>query len=392
MARKKRGEPPRTRLQAVREQLGHTQAHVVRYFLTRGPQIGVTVASASALPIMISRWENGHVEVAELGYQRLFRELYGRSNEELGFPRETFNQSAEELRDRLFVAKNIDAGMLDLFQRQVNDLRSSDHRFGALVVLDQLNSLVRQIEDVKVFSVSTHLRQRLATILTDARTLAGWTALDRGSQMQAWQYHEDAKVSAREADSPSLLAHAAAQQAVILLDIGENDAAVELLEYARHVAEHRAPSLLRSWLAAAHGEGLAAVGHRDASLRAFDDAKSLLPTNPADPELAFLLLNDGQLVRWRGNALLRLGDADAITQLEAAVRDFVNPQRSAVRGLTNTYVDLAFAYAAAGDSKGAVEFAQNARQLAKRIGSDRQRQRLAKLELPTPRGPGTARG
>ncbi|MDX3663952.1 hypothetical protein PV646_42270 [Streptomyces sp. ID05-26A] len=390
MTKRKRGEPPRTRLQAVREELGHTQDHVVRYFLTRGPQIGVTVASVSALPIMISRWENGHVEVAELGYQRLFRELYGRSNEELGFPPETFNQSAEELRDRLFVAKNIDAGMLDLFQRQVNDLRSSDHRFGALVVLDQLNSLVRQIEDVKVFSVSTHLRQRLATILTDARTLAGWTALDRGSQMQSWQYHEDAKISAREADSPSQLAHAAAQQAVILLDIGEADAAVELLEYARYVAEHRAPSLLRSWLAAAHGEGLAAAGQRDQSLRAFDDASSLLPTNPADPELAFLLLNDGQLIRWRGNALLRLGDADAITQLEAAVRDFANPQRSAVRGLTNTYVDLAFAYAAAGDSKGAVELAQKARQLAKRIGSDRQRQRLAKLELPGPRGPGIA--
>ncbi|MFS8100271.1 tetratricopeptide repeat protein [Lentzea alba] len=387
---RKRGEPPRTRLQAVREELGHTQDYVVRYFLTRGPQIGVAVAAASALPIMISRWENGHVEVVEPGYQRLFREIYGRSNEELGFPSEAINQSAEELRDRLVVARNIDAATLDLFQRQVNDLRSSDHRFGALVVLDQLNSLVRQIEAVKVFSVSTRLRQRLAAILTDARTLAGWTALDRGSQLQAWQYHEDAKVSAREADSPYLLAHAAAQQAVILLDIGEADAAVELLEYARYVAENRAPSLLRSWLAAAHGEGLAAAGQRNASLRAYDDASSLLPTNPIDPEMPFLLLNEGQLTRWRGNALLRLGDPDAITQLEAAVRDFVNPQRSAVRGLTNTYVDLAFAYAAAGDSRGALEYAQKARQLAKRIGSDRQRQRLANLELPSPRGPGVA--
>jgi len=184
-----------------------------------------------------------------------------------------------------------------------------------------------------------------------ARTLAGWTALDRGSQLQAWQYHEDAKVSAREADSPYLLAHAAAQQAVILLDIGEADAAVELLEYARYVAENRAPSLLRSWLAAAHGEGLAAAGQRDESFRAFDVASSLLPTNPADPAMPFLLLNEGQLTRWRGNALLRLGDPDAITQLEASVRDLANPEWSAVRGLTNTYVDLAFAYAAAGNTK-----------------------------------------
>lgn len=386
MTRRKHGEPPRTRLQAVREELGHTQDHVARYFLKRGPQIGVAVASASALGIMISRWENGHVEVTEPGYQRLFREVYGRSNEELGFPPEVTSQSAEELRDRLVVARNIDTATLDLFQRQVNDLRSSDRRFGAQVVLDQLNNLVRQIEDVRVFSVSSKHRERLAAILTDARTLAGWTALDRGSQLQAWQYHEDAKVSAREADSPQLLAHAAAQQAVILLDIGEPTAAVEVLEYARYVAENRTPSLLQSWLAAAHGEGLAAAGHRDASLRAFDDASSLLPTNPVDPEMPFLLLNDGQLVRWRGNALLRLGDPDAITQLEAAVADLVRPERSAVRGLTNTYVDLAFAYAAAGDGRGALEYARKARQLATRIGSDRQRQRLANLELPLPRG------
>ncbi|SEP91435.1 tetratricopeptide repeat protein [Lentzea albida] len=336
--------------------------------------------------IMMSRWENGHVEVTDPGYQRLFREFYGRTNEELGFPPEVEHQSAEELRERLIVARSIDRGTLDMFQRQVNDLRSSDHKFGAVVVLDQLNSLVRQIEEYRTFSVSSRHRERLAAILTDARTLAGWTALDRGSQLQAWQYHEDAKVSAREADSPQLLAHAAAQQAVILLDIGQPAEAVELLEYARYVAENRAPSLLRSWLAAAHGEGLAADGQRDAALRAFDDASSLLPTNPVDPEMPFLLLNEGQLVRWRGSSLLRLGDQDAINQLEAAVRDLATPGLNAVRGQTNLYVDLAFAYAAAGDSRGALDYARKARQLASRIKSDRQQRRLANLELPVPRG------
>jgi tetratricopeptide (TPR) repeat protein len=335
---------------------------------------------------MISRWENGHVEVTDPGYRRLFREFYGRTNEELGFPTDLTSDSAEELRDRLVIARSIDRDTLDLFQRQVNDLRNSDQRFGAVVVLDQLNALVRQIESVRTFSVSVQHRERLAATLTDARTLAGWTALDRGSQVQAWHYHEDAKVSAREADSPHLLAHAAAQQAVILLDIGEPAAAVELLEYARYVAENRAPSLLQTWLAAAHGEGLAAAGRRDESLRAFDDASSLLPTNPVDPEMPFLLLNDGHLARWRGSALLRLGDQDTISQLEAAARHLDSSARSAVRGQTGMYVDLAFAYAAAGDSRGALEYAQKARQLASRIGSDRQRQRLATLELPGPRG------
>ncbi|MFC5053556.1 hypothetical protein [Saccharothrix xinjiangensis] len=221
---------------------------MIHFFNTRGQALGLTVASESALSVMLSRWENGRVEVTDPGYQRLFREFYGRTNEELGFPPEPQNESAEELRDRLIVARSIDSATLDLFQSQVNNLRSSDQHFGAIVVLDQLNNLVRQMESVRTFSVSQQHRERLAATLTDARTLAGWTALDRGSQLQAWQYHEDARVSAREADSPFLLAHATAQQAVILLDIGEPAAAVELLKYARDVAENRAPPLLRTWL------------------------------------------------------------------------------------------------------------------------------------------------
>ncbi|WP_256335092.1 tetratricopeptide repeat protein [Lentzea albidocapillata] len=354
----------------------------MRFFLKRGPLIGVSVASESSLPIMLSRWENGGVEVTEPGYRKLFREFYGRANEELGFPPELESESVEELRNRLVVARSVDRDTLDMFQRQVNDLRSSDQRFGAVVVLDQLNQLVRQMESIRSFSVSTRHRQQLARTLTDARTLAGWTALDRGSQLQAWQYHEDAKVSAMEADSPQLLAHAAAQQAVILLDMGEPVLAVELLEFARGVAEKRVPPLLGAWLAAAHGEGLAAAGRHDESLRAFDEAQVMLPANPVDPEMPFLLLNDGQLTRWRGSALVRLGNPDSINQLESEVKDLESPDNWAIRGQTNMYVDLAFAYAAAGDSKGALKYARLARQLASRIGSERQRQRLVNLELP----------
>lgn len=392
MARRRPGDPPLTRLQAVREESGRTQEQVVRFFRKRGPRIGMAVASESALAVMLSRWENGRVEVTDPGYRKLFREFYGRTNEELGFPPDPLSDAVEELRDRLVVARSIGRDTLNLFQRQVNDLRNSDQQFGALVVLDQLNILIRQMEDIRGFSVSSQHRERLAAILTDARTLAGWTALDRGSQLQAWQYHEDAKVSAREADSPYLLAHAAAQQSVILLDIGEPASAVELLEYARDVAENRAPSLLRTWLAAAHGEGLAAAGRRGESLRAFDEAQMLLPSNPVDPEMPFLLLNEGHLARWRGSALVRLGDQDAINNLEAAARELDASPSSTIRGQTGMYADLAFAYAAAGDSKGAMEYARKAKQLASRIGSDRQRQRLANLELPAGGGTGIARG
>lgn len=388
MARSQRGGPPATKLQAVRVQQGRSQDQVIRLVIMRASLLNIAVASESSLKVMLSRWENGHDQVTEPGYRRLFREIYGRTNEELGFPSEVLNEGAAELRDRLIVARSIDGETLDLFQQQVNMIRGSDKRFGAIAALDQLSSLIKHMEEVHAFSVNAKHRKRLAAILTDARTLAGWNALDRGSQLQAWKYHEDAKVSAGEAGAPHLLAHAAAQQAVILLDLGDATGAVELLEYARSVAENKVPAVLQSWLAAAHGEGLAAAGRRNEALRAFDQADEWLPADPVDPEMPFLLLNSGQLARWRGNGLTKLGEQEAIEQLEAAARELESPngtairEGSAIRGLNWLYVDLAFAYSAAGDREAAIAYAQRARRLASQIGSDRQRQRLESLILP----------
>ncbi|WP_016697531.1 hypothetical protein [Actinoalloteichus spitiensis] len=373
---------PPSKLRAVRREQGRTQESVIRLLTGRAHRLNIAVASESALRVMLSRWENGHDQVTNPDYQRLFREIYGRSNEELGFPAAPVNEATEELRERLSLARNLDTSTLELFQRQINDLRSADLKFGALTVLDQLDAQVRQMEKLRGFSVSSEHRRRLSAILTDARTLAGWTALDRGSALRAWSYHEDAKVTAREAEAPHLLAHAAAQQAVILIDLGEIGQAVELMAYAREVAAGNVAPLLSSWLAAAHGEGLAAAGRRDDALRAFDQAAELLPADPVDPQLPFLLLNSGHLARWRGSALLRLGDQDTINHLESAVRELDTGSRT-VRGHTGMLVDLAYAYAAAGDRESALRHAREAKRLASQIGSDRQRQRLAALELPS---------
>jgi tetratricopeptide (TPR) repeat protein len=219
----------------------------------------------------------------------------------------------------------------------------------------------------------------LAVVLTEAAALAGWEALDRNNITQAWSLHETAKSAAREAGSPILLAHATAQQAFILIDLGETSAAVEQLADARRLADDIAPSLLRAWLAAAHGEGLAATGERDAALRAFDAAGVLLPADPADAALPFLFLGGAHLDRWRGHALSRLGEPDAIDQLGHAL-----PRLPADfnRARTGMLVDLAFAYAAAGDRDAALDYKRQARRLAVQIKSDRQLRRLGGLILP----------
>ncbi|UKD59325.1 tetratricopeptide repeat protein [Amycolatopsis sp. FU40] len=367
-----------TRLQAVRRTLGYKADDVIKMLLRRADSLAVPVMSATSLKTKLSRWENGREAVSQ-PYRRLFRDVYGRTNEELGFPDEETNDEAEELVSRLALARSVDAETVEIFKRQVDQARHVDRRFGGVALLDQLRSNIGQLQSLLNFSTMHGQREALAGVLTEASALAGWEALDRNAIRQAWEHHETAKAAAREAGSPILLAHSTAQQAFILIDLGEIEPAVGQLGEARAIAERTAPPVLRAWMAAAHGEGLAAAGQRDDALRAFDSADTHLPTDPVDPALPFLFLGGAHLDRWRGHALSRLGEADAIQQLADALPrlppDFI-------RAKTGMLVDLAFAHAAAGNRDAALDHARQARRLAAQIRSDRQLRRLSGLILP----------
>lgn len=369
-----------TKLQEVRRTLGYSSNAVISLLLQRAEALNYAVMSPASLKTKLSRWENGHEQVGLPEYHRLFRDIYGRTNEELGFPPESGEDEREELLAQITIARSVDAGTVELFKQQVEQARHVDRQFGGVTVLDQLRSNILQIERLLGYSTMRGQREALAGVLTEASALAGWEALDRNAIRQAWEHHERAKTAAREANSPVLLAHSTAQQAFILIDLGQFDLAVEQLSQARAIAQDNAPVLLRAWLAAAHGEGLAAAGQRDLALRAFDTADGLLPNDPVDPSLPYLFLAGAHLDRWRGHTLSRLGEPDAIEQITHAL-----PRLPAefIRSRASMLVDLAYAYAASGDRDAAVEHARQAKRLAMQIKSDRQLGRLNRLILPT---------
>jgi tetratricopeptide (TPR) repeat protein len=367
-----------TPLQAVRRQLGYKADEVITMVLQRAHSFDIPVMTRTSLKTKLSVWENGHERVSE-PYQRLFREIYGRTNAELGFPPEDEDTDAEELRSRLALARSVDAETVAAFRRQVDNARHVDRRFGGVTLLDQLRHHIEQVENLLGYSTVNGHREALAGALTEASTLAGWEALDRSALGQAWNHYERAKTAARESGSPGLLAHATAEQAFVLIDLGETVAAAEQLGHARALAEQAASPLLRAWLAAAHGEGLAAIGERDDALRTFDAADTLLPENPQDPALPFIFLGGSHLDRWRGNALSKLGEPDAIEQLTDVL---ARVPGEFTRAKLGTLVDLAFAHAAAGDRDAAQHYARQARRVASQIKSDRQLRRLGKLILP----------
>jgi tetratricopeptide (TPR) repeat protein len=226
------------------------------------------------------------------------------------------------------------------------------------------------------------IRRPLAAVLADAAALAAWQALDVGAINRAWTYHETARYAALEARDPVLLAHAMAQQAFVLVDIGELLAAQELVAEAWREAGRQLPSRFQAWLHAAEAEVAAASGEQEQTARSFDRAATSLPSNDeaVDPDMPFIVLNEAHLARWHGNALARLGVHDAVSELYKALNDGGTASDRAAASLR---CDLAQALSKQGNYAEARIHAVEARRLARRSGSVRQRRRIDRLASQT---------
>ncbi|MGH2887804.1 MAG: tetratricopeptide repeat protein, partial [Solirubrobacteraceae bacterium] len=199
-----------TSLQAVRRHLGYTAAQVIDLLTRRADALNLPIANTASLKTKLSRWENGKEQPSEI-YRRLFREIYGRTNAELGFPDEPEEDpEAAELRSRFAVARTVDHGTVEVFRYQVDYARHIDRRFGALTQLDQLRTQIDQVHQLLTYRTGPQ-RTALARVLVEASTLAGWQALDRAAVGQAWTHYERAKAAAREVESSALLVHATAE-------------------------------------------------------------------------------------------------------------------------------------------------------------------------------------
>lgn len=377
-----RGRPARTLLeQLIRTERGETYEEFVAYAeeYARRNRLRGTLSLRHLLRLASGRKTDG----SSLAKPRpatvdLLERIFGVSIGELLAPprNETSDRATVELRQRLNASRHVDLAVIGLLREQLDGLRRLDRQMGAIVAYGEVREKAEQVRQLHAYSLTPNVRAALAGVLSELGALAGWEALDQYDIGRSWEHHQLAKQAARESDAPGLLAHTIAQQAFVLSELGEIWSAVEQLAEARILVKRTAPRLLRAWLAAAHGEGLAVAGRRDDALRAFDAAGALLPADPVDPTLPFLFLESVHLDRWRGHALARLGDVEAVGVLTGAL-ERLDP--TFTRAETSLRVDLAVALTATGEHSGARAHADRAERLAVEIGSVRQQRRMRAL-------------
>jgi hypothetical protein len=268
------------------------------------------------------------------------------------------------LQRELQAASSADRQVAFLFSAQVETMRQLDRRLGAETLLPQLDAQIAQMEKLLKFGTVPAAREALAAVLTEAATLAGWQALDLGRYQHSWDLHETAKAAARESGVPALVAHAMAQQAYVLLDLGRSAEAVAQVRYAREQAGRSLPPLMESWLFAAEAEALAAAQNDAACRRQMDRAEAVRPNDPADPALPFLFLADAHLDRWRGNCLATLGADEALEGLTTALSSM--DLNGFTRAEAGTRCDLAVVLARRGERDEARQQALRAQELGAR--------------------------
>lgn len=368
-------------LRSARTARGWSQERLVREIEQYARKNVTDVASTASLRVYVSEWENGKRTLSDR-YAGILRKLLGVTDAELrgavSAPVAASVDGYDELLSRIDAAGSVGESMVQAFNDQTELLRTMDRQRGAAGLVDQMTGHLAALEDALNFAVLPSARRPVALALAGASTLAAWQAIDSGAVERAWRHYELAKRAARDAEAPMYLAHAMAEQAYVLCEAGRPALGVDLVRDARRTVGQSGSARLRAWLHAAEAEMCAYAGMPDDSRRALDAALATIPAGPEDrdPDMLSIFLNGTHLARWQGNVLAMLGDSDAVTSLYRALED-MDP--SFVRARAGLHTDLAHAHLTRAEYDDAHTHLRQARLLAGRTGSVRQRRRVDML-------------
>lgn len=367
-------EDGKSKLRRARITAGMTQGDVRAKLAQVRKRYGKMPPKEASLKRMYTKWEGGGVLPTD--WRDELCEVFELPPAALGFV-EVAETTTPVALPEPFEVTRLDPAIVEMLDQQTDTYRMQDRLVGS-ALLPQTEAHVRHLEQLLRNALPGAQLPNAAVALAEAAALAGWQALNTGDTRKAWDLHDTAKAAARQGENPGVLAHVTAQQAYSLLDAQRPADAAELVAHARNTHDHTSvPPRLQAWLMAAHAEALSATGDTSGTLRLLDNAAEILPSGDRDPDLPYLMLNESNLARWRGNCLARLGDSEAIADLTAALEGL--GEHSSRRAESNLRTDLAMALQQCGENKSAREHAQRAADLAGSTGSTRQRKRIAQL-------------
>lgn len=278
-------------LKLVRAGMGWKQSQLLVRLEDAGRRLGVQVAPRPSLKTMVSRWENGAPMSAD--YRRLFRDVYGMNDEDLGFPagREPLAMPTEPISEEIeaweladaMTRSSITATALAVMERTMLGYaaRYPDSPPAELRphVRQQMQRRRQAIDGPQPISV----RRRSIALLGVLAGVAGHLSFDVGALDGAAAMFEVDRLAGAESGDDDLAAWIAGTESICLFAVRQyTGAAQRLAEAQQHAAVSSSPRR-RAWIAGMQARSLAAAGRRGSAMSALHQARALLDSATDGP-------------------------------------------------------------------------------------------------------------
>lgn len=238
-------------LQLARAAAGWKQSQLLIRLEAAGRRLDVEIAPRPSLKTMVSKWENGAAMSAD--YRRLFRDVYGMTDEQLGFEAHSTSPlaplpalAASAVGQMVQMSAQLRHGMDTLIEREPTtaegldsldelvDLHARDCvRVPPLVMLTRLLSDFREVEALASHRHQPRTLLRLYAITANYASLIAdeMMVLGQPGDSQAW--HCTAKTAADQTEDPALQARTRSLNALLYLYFGDPARAVALAQQAQ---------------------------------------------------------------------------------------------------------------------------------------------------------------
>jgi tetratricopeptide (TPR) repeat protein len=333
--RRDRGDPM-TALKAARQGRRWPQARVLLELDRAAKRQGIALPSATSMKTQLSRWENDRRVPDEL-YRQLFREIYGMTDEQLGFV-------ASQL--EVVPAGPVPLALLGHFGVMLDQYAAADHLVGHgpfLVIAQEhatyLDRVARQ--------AAGPTRAELLKLSARSAEFAGWLHQDAGDFMAATAWTDRAMECAVELADAQAMSYVLHRKSNIATDAGEAGRAIGLAEASLRQRDELTPRL-RAVALRQQANALAMVGDREQCARSLGEAQAEAHAGAAATgEDVASYCTPAYVDMETGNCWLKLGEAaKAVPILERGLAEWPEGQ-DRDRGLCLSR--LAAAHAHAGD-------------------------------------------
>jgi tetratricopeptide (TPR) repeat protein len=214
----------RTQLQAARRAEGWSQARLLRIMKALAPQADIRLPGDESLKTELSRWENGH-KLPDPCYRKLFRMIYGLTDEELGF------STGGEVATPRLTLPTLDHPVIDYYEAMLREHYRADAQMGPRYVLPIVEQQVRTLVPL--------LRELRGADRTSAIDLAcryeeflGWLYQDTGQPEQALTWTARAYDLGLEVRNPQRTGYLLMRRSNIVSDTGDAAQALALADAA----------------------------------------------------------------------------------------------------------------------------------------------------------------